>query len=113
MDAFFQTILPLLLIAAVSALVGLWVRRSWELGVTLFRPYRGRDPWPIGVQEDDDFKFDWSRGPRNQAAAETPEDGAGPGDGSADDDEIQIVDLPTRRFVPDRRGRIDVDRASA
>ena len=38
MDAFFQTILPLLLIPAVSAVVGREVRPRWDLGVKQFRP---------------------------------------------------------------------------
>ena len=30
------------------------------LGIGLFTPYRG-DPWPHGVQEDDDVHFAWTR----------------------------------------------------
>ena len=30
-----------------------------RLGIGVFRPYRG-DPWPVGVQEDDDARFDWT-----------------------------------------------------
>jgi hypothetical protein len=30
-----------------------------RLGLGVFRPWRG-DPWPVGVQEDDDVRFAWS-----------------------------------------------------
>jgi len=33
-----------------------------RLGVSVFHPYRG-DPWPTGVQEDDDARFRWARRP--------------------------------------------------
>ena len=53
-----------LLVALVIAVVPLaasirWLARTRDLRISLFRPYRG-DPWPIGVQEDDDVRFDWS-----------------------------------------------------
>ena len=35
-----------------------FLRAADDLGIGLFRPWRG-DPWPRGVQEDDDFRFDW------------------------------------------------------
>jgi hypothetical protein len=56
-------ILSLLVIAAGAAVTRRWLARSEHLRLTIFRPYRG-DPWPIGVQEDDDVRFDWSTGPR-------------------------------------------------
>ncbi len=31
------------------------------MGLTLFRPWRG-DGWPVGVQEDDDARFNWATG---------------------------------------------------
>ena len=73
MDAVIENVLPLLIIAAIAGLVGLWIARSTELGLSIFRPYWGRDPWPRGVQEDDDVRFDWSRGPSAAAAEPEPE----------------------------------------
>jgi hypothetical protein len=36
-----------------------WAARTAHLNLSLFRPYRG-DPWPIGVQEDDDAHWNWT-----------------------------------------------------
>src|SRR3954449_5667484 len=64
------------LIEAVLIVAVLWVlvdrgpaflRAADDLGIGLFRPWRG-DPWPRGVQEDDDFRFDW-RPARSMLAA--------------------------------------------
>jgi len=41
---------------------------SNRLGVSVFHPYRG-DPWPAGVQEDDDARFSWTRRPDASRAA--------------------------------------------
>ncbi len=58
----FGIILPIIAITSVLAFVR-WARAllrpASTLGLTLFRPYRG-DPWPRGVQEDDEVHFDWS-----------------------------------------------------
>jgi hypothetical protein len=43
-------------IVAVRVLLG----PPGGLGIGLFTPYRG-DPWPHGVQEDDDAHFVWTR----------------------------------------------------
>jgi hypothetical protein len=52
--------LPLLLAVLVSAAIALrWLARWRDLRLSVFRPYRG-DPWPIGVQEEDGVRFDWS-----------------------------------------------------
>ena len=42
-----------------------------RLGASLFHPYRG-DPWPTGVQEDDDARFRWTRRPTQPAAPDDP-----------------------------------------
>jgi hypothetical protein len=55
-----ETILPLLVMGIGTALLPRWVARTRHLRLTIFQPYRG-DPWPIGVQEDDDIRFDWTR----------------------------------------------------
>jgi hypothetical protein len=44
-----------------------WMARTADLNISIFRPWRG-DPWPVGVQEDDDFRFQWA------AAATTDRD---------------------------------------
>jgi hypothetical protein len=57
-----QLLVPLAVagIAVLSYLaVDAWTRRTAHLNLGLFRPYR-RDPWPVGVQEDDDFRFQWT-----------------------------------------------------
>ena len=47
-----------LFLRLMLVLVDLALRPAAELKLSLFRPYR-RDPWPIGVQEDDDLRFRW------------------------------------------------------
>ena len=49
--------------------------QSNRLGISVFRPYRG-DPWPIGVQEDDDARFSWTRRPTGPSAEQADDDGA-------------------------------------
>jgi hypothetical protein len=39
-----------------------------RLRLSLFRPYRG-DPWPVGVQEDDDVRFHWRTAPAEASGA--------------------------------------------
>jgi hypothetical protein len=46
---------------AAAACYRAWTAQVAHLNLSLFQPYR-RDPWPIGVQEDDDFRFNWKRG---------------------------------------------------
>jgi len=54
------------IVQAVVLVILLWVLvdrgpallRAADLGIGFFLPWRG-DPWPRGVQEDDDFRFDW------------------------------------------------------
>ena len=63
--------------AAAIACARSWMARTADLGLGLFRPWAG-DPWPIGVQEDDDFRFRWST-PANDAgnpAGDPPAGGA-------------------------------------
>ena len=54
-----------MIMALGIAAAGLWAVRAFvrpanALGLSLFRPYRGADPWPRGVQEEYDVHFDWS-----------------------------------------------------
>ena len=56
-------------VAVILVLGKLALIPSNRLGVSVFHPYRG-DPWPAGVQEDDDARFSWTRRPEaSQAAA--------------------------------------------
>jgi hypothetical protein len=43
-----------------------WMARTDDVKLGIFRPRRG-DPWPIGVQEDDDFRFNWTSSPTRSA----------------------------------------------
>ena len=68
---------PTLVAGAVGVAVILVLGRvalipSNRLGVSVFHPYRD-DPWPAGVQEDDDARFRWTRRPEATREAE-PED---------------------------------------
>jgi hypothetical protein len=54
------------LVAGIAA-VRFLVQPPSGLRLTVFRPWRG-DPWPRGIQEDDDARFDWS-GPKRRRAA--------------------------------------------
>jgi hypothetical protein len=47
-----------------------FLHATTDLGISFFRPWRG-DPWPRGVQEDDDFRFDWRPARRVPDHAET------------------------------------------
>ncbi len=49
-----------LCVGVILALGKLALIPANRLGVSVFRPFRG-DPWPKGVQEDDDAKFSWTR----------------------------------------------------
>ena len=47
-----------LFIRLVLVLLDIALTPAARLKLSLFRPWRG-DPWPIGVQEDDDLRFHW------------------------------------------------------
>jgi hypothetical protein len=66
-----EPLLVLVSMGVAMACARAWMARTADLKLSLFRPYRG-DPWPLGVQEDDDFRFNWS------AAAGTGSAIAGP-----------------------------------
>jgi hypothetical protein len=46
-------------VIAVIVCARSWMARTAHLDLSIFRPYRG-DAWPVGVQEDDDVRFDWT-----------------------------------------------------
>jgi hypothetical protein len=62
-------------IALIVAIGRLALVPANRLGLGVFRPYRG-DPWPVGVQEDDDARFDWTparnRRPAGDDAGDPP-----------------------------------------
>ena len=80
-----------------------WMAQTAHLKLSLFRPYVG-DPWPIGVQEDDDFHFKWT--PAEASPSEDVADGQddGPLDGST------WTDLPGGSVPFERVGDIHVHR---
>ena len=61
-------------IAVIIAVGKVALVPSGRLGIGVFRPYRG-DPWPVGVQEDDDARFSWTR--RAAPIADEPRDDDG------------------------------------
>ena len=52
-------LIPCAAVLLAMAFALAWLERTADLKLSLFRPYRG-DSWPVGVQEDDDVRFDWS-----------------------------------------------------
>ena len=84
---------PLAAIAVALLAGGVWsLHHLNTLRLTLFRPYRG-DPWPQGVQEEDDVRWQFSR----RRVPYLPD---------ADDDDTPSgpIDL-TRLRISIRRGR--------
>lgn len=78
-----------------------WMALTADLDLGLFRPWRG-DPWPIGVQEDDDFRFNWtapSTARARVAPASTADDGLGAIGGSVIED---LEKAPTASHRIDR-----------
>ena len=59
-------------IAVIVAVGRVALAPANRLGLGVFRPYRG-DPWPVGVQEDDDARFAWTR-PTGPAPADPVEE---------------------------------------
>ncbi len=47
-----------LVIVGAYLLGSRWPQRIRHLHLTYFRPWRG-DPWPQGVQEDNDVRWSW------------------------------------------------------
>jgi hypothetical protein len=76
-------------IALIVAIGKLALVPANRLGIGVFRPYRG-DPWPVGVQEDDDARFDWT--PRRNRRP--PDDAADP---SIDVERLAHIDVRRAR----------------
>jgi hypothetical protein len=86
-----------LAIAAARA----WTARTAHLNLTFFRPYRG-DPWPIGVQEDDDFQWNWTPAPAALTAARSV---------GESDESGSVEDAMGASIAVERTGRISVRRS--
>ena len=57
-----ETLLSLsgaVIVVLVAIRILRWMEQTADLRLSLFRPYRG-DPWPQGIQEDDDFHWQWT-----------------------------------------------------
>lgn len=99
-------------------LVDLALTPARELKLSLFRPWRG-DPWPIGVQEDDDLRFHWRTALAQVAgAAPQPATIAGllarrtpPPEASVAAGAITIEDLPFGTVATQRPDRVTVQRS--
>lgn len=61
-------------IAVIIAVGKIALAPAHRLGLGVFRPYRG-DPWPLGVQEDDDARFSWTQA-NNPVPADPADDDA-------------------------------------
>ena len=57
-----ETLLSLtgaVIVVLVAIRIYRWMELTADLRLSLFRPYRG-DPWPQGVQEDDEVHWQWT-----------------------------------------------------
>jgi hypothetical protein len=98
-------------------LVDLALTPARELKLSLFRPWRG-DPWPIGVQEDDDLRFHWRSASKKVAdAAPRLATNAGlvayrtpPPEASVAAGATTIEDLPAGTVATQRLDRVTVHR---
>lgn len=108
------------LVVLASVLVGTACYRAWtaqtaHLHLSLFQPYRG-DPWPIGVQEDDDFQFNWktagtiASGMGDEA---TPETLAAAVPGLADVTQLILLEEIPRGLVVERVDAISLRRGGS
>jgi hypothetical protein len=70
-----EALLTLACVATGIVCARAWAARTAHLKISLFRPYRG-DPWPIGVQEDDDARWNWTPVPATAKAAALDDSGS-------------------------------------
>lgn len=57
------------IVVLVAIRIYRWMALTADLRLSLFRPYRG-DPWPHGVQEDDEVHWRWTPGTTAGPSAE-------------------------------------------
>jgi hypothetical protein len=107
------------LVILATVLVGTACYRAWtaqtaHLHLGLFQPYRG-DPWPIGVQEDDDFQFNWKTAGATPSAAEeaATETHAAAGRWPADPTQLILLEEVPRGLVVERVDTISVHRGGS
>jgi hypothetical protein len=108
---------PLILLAGTVVAIAYaraWMARTADLKLSLFRPYRG-DPWPIGVQEDDDFHFNWAAAAAPGSAMGTDGGGNDFGDAALDSvaDETNVgwfEEIRGGSVAAERVGRISIRR---
>jgi hypothetical protein len=107
-----------LFIRLVLLLVEVALTPATRLRLSLFRPWRG-DPWPIGVQEDDDLHFRW-RAALVQVAGAAPQSAAIAGrrarrtlprEAPVATGEPTIEDLPDGTVATQRPDRVTVHRS--
>ena len=94
-----------------------WMARPADLNISIFRPWRG-DPWPVGVQEDDDFRFQWSAAATGAAIVGPPASRGAtrrPGDASKVDASPRgpIEDISAGSVSVERVVRINVRRTGS
>lgn len=97
----------------VAGIVGvkLLFQPASGLRLNIFRPWRG-DPWPRGVQEDYDTRFDWSAAKRHRRPVApswgdiviTPTAEAT----NADTAEITLEELPGGAVVVEQLGPVSI-----
>jgi len=95
-----EALVPLAGVLLTIACARTWLARTADLNLSLFRPYRG-DPWPRGVQEDDDFRFNWT--PATASASATVV-GAAVGNLIGGVEHESVVDLTEAGRVEDVHG---------
>ena len=71
------------------------IQPASSLRLDVFRPWRA-DPWPRGVQEDDEVRFDWSATKRPVSAS------------VADPADVTTEDLPDGAVVVEHLGAVSV-----
>jgi hypothetical protein len=90
-----------------------WMARTEDLKLGIFRLWRG-DPWPIGVQEDDDFRFNWTSSSARSATVGSPtsrDASSGSRDVPGAEAEVRPLDkVDAGSVFVERVGRINVRR---
>jgi hypothetical protein len=82
-----------------------WMARTDDLKLGIFRPWRG-DPWPIGVQEDDDFRFNWTSSATRSATVGPPISR----DASGESGDVQGAEAEVRPLATVGAGSVFVER---
>jgi hypothetical protein len=106
-----QIAMSVLLLTGMIVGVHVLLRDAAGLGLGLFRPYR-KLAWPFGVQEDDDARFSWTRGPRPvDDAPEDPLEHVAARPRPAEGDHPRFEVFPARAVPAEHVDRVSVHRA--